>query len=394
VAWGTSGLTITDCMADPQNGTTFTGGTFCHEGSAPTLTNCYYTTAVATAQGKQAFSVKEDNGVTIDFGTPSATYSVSGITAYPTGLKYGSDSTFYAGEGDNVAMNPVADPWEGHATSFTASAGTMTVSGSGWTLTMSSDNTVISVLRTPTFATTPVMHLTFDSGTGGYNNQGPEKLFDGLDDTKWCTAFNANGWYVEFHTDVPIKPTAYSMTTGGDTKRYPGRNPYSWQLLGRRNTEDAWTSLTVESNNDHLPPENCVEVFFPLNTEGGYRYYRLEVTAGAQNGSTLQLAEFKLIGTPTFGTPDFTLPAAITTVEEEAFLSAGMSVVLVPDSCTSISDHAFKDCAALTQIHIPAACTLGTDVFDGCTLVYVFGTSGSPAETYCQEHENCVFVKE
>ena len=394
VAWGTSGLTITDCMADPQNGTAFTGGTFCHEGSAPTLTNCYYTTAVATAQGKQAFSVKGDNGVTIDFGTPSATYSVSGITAYPTGLKYGSDSTFYAGEGDNVAMNPVADPWEGHATSFTASAGTMTVSGSGWTLTMSSDNTVISVLRTPTFATTPVMHLTFDSGTGGYNNQGPEKLFDGLDDTKWCTAFNANGWYVEFHTDVPIKPTAYSMTTGGDTKRYPGRNPYSWQLLGRRNTEDAWTSLTVESNNDHLPPENCVEVFFPLNTEGGYRYYRLEVTAGAQNGSTLQLAEFKLIGTPTFGTPDFTLPAAITTVEEEAFLSAGMSVVLVPDSCTSISDHAFKDCAALTQIHIPAACTLGTDVFDGCTLVYVFGTSGSPAETYCQEHENCVFVKE
>lgn len=95
-----------------------------------------------------------------------------------------------------------------------------------------------------------------------------------------------------------------------------------------------------------------------------------------------------------FGTPDFTLPAAITTVEEEAFLSAGMSVVLVPDSCTSISDHAFKDCAALTQIHIPATCTLGTDVFDGCTLVYVFGTSGSPAETYCQEHENCVFVKE
>ena len=54
----------------------------------------------------------------------------------------------------------------------------------------------------------------------------------------------------------------------------------------------------------------------------------------------------------------------------------------IPDSCTSISDHAFKDCAALTQIHIPAACTLGTDVFDGCTLVYVFGTSGSPAETY------------
>ena len=25
-------------------------------------------------------------------------------------------------------------------------------------------------------------------------------------------------------------------------------------------------------------------------------------------------------------------------------------------------------------------------------LVYVFGTAGSPAEAYCQSHDNCEFV--
>ena len=31
---------------------------------------------------------------------------------------------------------------------------------------------------------------------------------------------------------------------------------------------------------------------------------------------------------------------------------------------------------------------------DGSTLVFVYGTAGSPAETYCLTHANCVFVEE
>ena len=95
-----------------------------------------------------------------------------------------------------------------------------------------------------------------------------------------------------------------------------------------------------------------------------------------------------------FGVPDFTLPDNITTVEEEAFMGAVMSVVFVPATCTSIGPRAFKDCSALTQIRIPAGCAIGADAFDGCTQVFVYSTAGSPAETYCQGHENCVFVEE
>lgn len=98
--------------------------------------------------------------------------------------------------------------------------------------------------------------------------------------------------------------------------------------------------------------------------------------------------------TPVFGAPDFTLPAFLTAIEEEAFEGAAMTIVDVPASCASIGDRAFRNCRSLRQIRIPADCILGDDVFDRCTLVYIFGYAGSSAEAYCQNHDNCVFVKE
>ena len=102
----------------------------------------------------------------------------------------------------------------------------------------------------------------------------------------------------------------------------------------------------------------------------------------------------KLVVLPVFGSPDFTLPGNITAIETSAFEGAAMTVVSIPDGCESIGDYAFRDCLSLGQIRIPEGCALGTDVFDGCALIYVFGAAGSPAETYCVSHGNCVFVAE
>ena len=99
-----------------------------------------------------------------------------------------------------------------------------------------------------------------------------------------------------------------------------------------------------------------------------------------------------ILPAPAFGTPDFTLPAAIQAIEANAFEGIAASIVDVPTGCASIGDYAFKDCKSLTQIRIPEDCQLGRDVFDGCTLVYIFGTAGSSAETYCRDHDHCVFV--
>ncbi|MBQ9196746.1 MAG: BspA family leucine-rich repeat surface protein [Clostridia bacterium] len=110
---------------------------------------------------------------------------------------------------------------------------------------------------------------------------------------------------------------------------------------------------------------------------------------------TEQTVSYTIVRGPIpFGTPTFTLPAGTTAVEANAFEGAYMSIVSIPAGCQSIGDHAFKDCVALVQIRIPDNCTLGADVFDGCVSVTVYGTTGSPAELYCQTHDNCTFVAE
>ena len=95
-----------------------------------------------------------------------------------------------------------------------------------------------------------------------------------------------------------------------------------------------------------------------------------------------------------FADPDFTLPAAMTTVEAEAFEGIAASAVYIPDTCDYIDDYAFRNCPNLTMIRIPADCGIGWKVFEGCSWVYVFGTPGSDAERYCEYFDNCVFVPE
>ena len=99
---------------------------------------------------------------------------------------------------------------------------------------------------------------------------------------------------------------------------------------------------------------------------------------------------------PAFGTPDLVLPASLTEIQAETFEGAGMKAVLVPAQVTFIGARAFRNCARLERIRIPAGCTLGEDVFDGCGLVFVYSAAGSPAEAYCSDpaHSNCVFVQE
>lgn len=68
-----------------------------------------------------------------------------------------------------------------------------------------------------------------------------------------------------------------------------------------------------------------------------------------------------------------------------------MTVVDIPADCISIGAHAFRSCAKLTMIRVPAGCAIGTDAFEGCEQVFVYGYTGSSAEAYCAAHENCTF---
>ena len=94
-----------------------------------------------------------------------------------------------------------------------------------------------------------------------------------------------------------------------------------------------------------------------------------------------------------FGDPDFILPASLARIEESAFEDIMATIIYVPDSCVSIDDYAFRN-TAIVQIRIPEGCNVADTAFDGCEEVLVFGIPGSPAEVFCDTHDNCEFIPE
>ena len=85
--------------------------------------------------------------------------------------------------------------------------------------------------------------------------------------------------------------------------------------------------------------------------------------------------------------PDLILPAAATTIGEEAFTGGAFSFVKLSDKTASIGSRAFADCPNLTYIYIPAATkTIAANAFTGVDGLTILGASGSTAETYATAH--------
>lgn len=134
---------------------------------------------------------------------------------------------------------------------------------------------------------------TVDRGGGGISGDDYPHLVDGDPNTKWC-ADDSHLWYIEFHTDAPVKVDGYMFRTAGDTKTYPGRNPRSWELQGKVNKEDdEWTTIDSRSDNTDIPALNNTEHDFTASAPGTYQYFCLTII-NAQSGNIMQLSEMKL----------------------------------------------------------------------------------------------------
>ena len=138
---------------------------------------------------------------------------------------------------------------------------------------------------------------TVDGGSGGFNDgESHTKLVDGDLSTKWCA--NSGPWYIEFHTASAIKVDGYMFRTGDDTGSYSGRNPKSWVLKGKVNSEDEWITIDEKTDNTEMPAANNTEHDFTATITGTYKYFRLDITAN-QSGDIMQLSEMKLFSTAT-----------------------------------------------------------------------------------------------
>ena len=100
-------ITIVDCVENGSYADTDTK-TFAKN---ITPTNSYRFTSDLTGQVKHAYSLTTDTeGLVLDFGTPTTTYDVSGITAYSPGLKI--DDVFYAGTDQLILVTITAPGYE------------------------------------------------------------------------------------------------------------------------------------------------------------------------------------------------------------------------------------------------------------------------------------------
>jgi hypothetical protein len=73
------------------------------------------------------------------------------------------------------------------------------------------------------------------------------------------------------------------------------------------------------------------------------------------------------------GLTTVTLPDSLTHIESDAFSCTALTTVTLPNSLTHIGDRAFKDCADLTRVVMPAMRPfVGTSAFSGCTWTLWF----------------------
>lgn len=120
------------------------------------FTNCYYTQAYGTEQGKQMDSITAGEFVTsLDFAGVDTVYTVSGITAYANnmGLKYGD--ILYAGNGDVVELSLSHADRTADGFSFNTYSASNGGIINGTTLTMPDTSTVISANYNSTTPASP-----------------------------------------------------------------------------------------------------------------------------------------------------------------------------------------------------------------------------------------------
>ena len=177
VGWRGGTVSISNSLYDPATagqdetwvGTSESATFVRNDGEKTTISNCFYTATLGTAQGKAPREITADDKVLVDhfdFTGDGFTYDVSGIDAHDGGgIDYGG--TTYIGGGDVVQLSLCHDnPAEGEMFSH------YTVTGGG-TLDDETSNTPLLTMTDADqtigaeYAPIPTHSATFATGSGG-----------------------------------------------------------------------------------------------------------------------------------------------------------------------------------------------------------------------------------
>lgn len=98
------------------------------------------------------------------------------------------------------------------------------------------------------------------------------------------------------------------------------------------------------------PEEYTTSIPTAINVGTYYVWYKA-VGDGNHHGTTAEAVVSHIV--EPFGAPTFTMPSALTAIEESAFEGNLLMTVVDASHCTSIGANAFKGCTNLTQIKLP-----------------------------------------
>ena len=121
-----------------------TNGVFDKMGDAYTNSLVALFVGNAFGSGERAYRISGDEGVSVENAGATTAYSVSGITAYGTGIKY--QNKLFAGEDEVVSLN-LGYSGNSEFYGYTVDNGTLSGSGNPYSLTMPESDVMISIDR-------------------------------------------------------------------------------------------------------------------------------------------------------------------------------------------------------------------------------------------------------
>ena len=228
--------------------------------------------------------------------------------------------------------------------------------------------------------------LTCLSGSGFGGNEGPAKLVDGTQDTKWGTWA---GWYHTYESNdnlpnaifkaaLPIAVADYELVIANDTNGSPGRNWKSWRIYGGNFASDAeavysetgegWVLLDQKVDQALTTDQFAVVPLTVSNPDGKfYSYFMIIVDAICSDAAFddyTQMDEFRFVNekvdtsagqvyldyTPegvdadlveAYATKKAALQAAYDAVDVEAIIAATSECAQLKDKITTLQNGGF-----------------------------------------------------
>ena len=238
----------------------------------------------------------------------------------------------------------------------------------------------------------PSQETYFYKDSSGYIRQAPVQSFSGAID---CIALRDVRIFYRSLNDFDSSRVLYMPK---DSASVVGYN-YSYMEGTISGEEYVMYEIPSDQNSVIIIPNNDYADFIYMDTEYSFGIIteatKGELTFATMNeGSVVGEANFRIFeDKPELGTPDFVLPSAIKVISEYSFEGIPATVVYIPDACTSIGAYAFKN-SLVERIRIPAGCSIADTAFEDCGEISIYGTAGSPAETFCNTHDNCTFIEE